>query len=427
VCNNAVGVNRRLFRTSSGADNPKRDYYDVLGVPKSADTKDIKKAYYTMAKKFHPDMNKNDPNAQKKFQEVSEAYEVLSDETKRKQYDTYGMTGQGFAGAAGAGGPFQGATYSRGFETFHSQMDPEELFRKIFGDAGFRMSGFSDFAESAFGFAPATEVTMTLTFEQAARGCDKEIQVNVADTCPRCLGNKAEPGTGKVPCHYCGGTGMETISTGPFMMRSTCRHCFGTRMIIKSPCVECTGKGQTIQRRRVVVPVPAGVEDGQTVRMPVGSKEIYITFRVEKSRTFRRDGADVHSDVVISLSQAILGGTIRVPGITEDVLLNVPAGTSSHMTIRLAGKGIPRTHSYGRGDHYLHVKIKIPTKLTSQQKALMLAFAETETGVDGTVAGVAQTKDGKQTIDDEDGVVEQLRRVIKDDVESSTQRGRNSE
>lgn len=387
------------FHTSSATRNPKRDYYEVLGIPKSASQKDIKKAYYQLAKKFHPDMNKNDPNAQKKFQEVSEAYEVLGDDAKRKQFDTYGMGGEQFAGSSG--GPFRGG--ARGFENFHSNVDPEELFRKIFGEEGFRMSGFSDFgefAESNFGFAPASEVSMNLTFQQAARGCNKEIELNVSDTCKRCNGEKAEPGTRKVRCHFCNGTGMETISTGPFIMRSTCRHCFGSCMLIKTPCVECQGKGKTVQRKRVNVPVPAGVEDGQTVRMPVGNKEIFITFRVEKSKTFRREGADVHSDIVVSLAQATLGGTIRVPGIYEDILLTIPAGTSSHTRIRLAGKGIPRSHSYGHGDHYVHVKVNVPGHLSSQQKALLLAYAETESNVDGTVNGITQTKDGK---DDKQG------------------------
>ncbi|ESN98977.1 hypothetical protein HELRODRAFT_185044 [Helobdella robusta] len=408
----------RSFRSSTNV-NAKRDYYEVLGVNKSSTQKDIKKAYYQLAKKFHPDMNKNDPDAQKKFQEVSEAYEVLSDEGKRKQYDTFGMGSENFSSAAGQQGPFRG-----GFENFHSSVDPEELFRKIFGEAGFRMSGFNnfgDFAESNFGFAPASEVIMNLTFQQAARGCNKEIDINVSDTCPRCAGQKVEPGTRKVKCHHCNGTGMETISTGPFIMQSTCRHCRGSRVLIKTPCVECQGAGKTIQRKHIAVPVPAGVEDGQTVRMPVGSKEIFITFKVEKSKTFRREGADIHSDVNVSLSQAVLGGTVKVPGIYENILLNIPAGTSSHTIIRLPGKGIPRSHSYGHGDHYVHVKINIPTHLTPQQKALVLSLAEMETGVDGTINGITQTKTGKVAIEDKDGYVEQIRQLLHSSLQKKQQ------
>ncbi|XP_046355095.2 protein tumorous imaginal discs, mitochondrial-like isoform X2 [Haliotis rufescens] len=368
----------------------KRDYYDVLGVDRSADAATIKKAYYQLAKKFHPDVSKNDPSAAGKFQEVSEAYEVLGDTSKRQQYDTFGM-----AGSEGNAGQRQSGFSSQGFENFHGSIDPEELFRNIFGNAGFRMSGFgnmNDFEESKFGFAPASEIMMDLTFQEAARGVNKDINVNVKDVCPKCSGKKAEPGTKPVKCHFCNGTGMETINTGPFMMRTTCRHCFGSRVLIKTPCTECNGKGSLIMRKRVTVPVPAGVENGQTVRMPVGRQEIFITFKVAKSRVFRRDAADVHSDVTVSLSQAILGGTLRIPGIYDDILLTIPNGTQSHERIRLPGKGISRVNSYGYGDHYVHIKIKIPTRLSAEQKALILAYAELEKGVEGTVDGVARTQ-----------------------------------
>lgn len=259
----------------------------MLGVSKKADAKAIKKAYYDLAKKYHPDVNKNDPNAAKKFQEVSEAYEVLSDDGKRRDYDSFGMGGMG--GGTGPGpGARSGFQNARGFENFHGTVDPEELFRTIFGQAGFKMGGqggfqdFNDFAESKYGFAPATEVMMDLTFQEAARGVNKDIRVNVKDTCGKCMGKKAEPGTKIVSCHHCNGTGTETISTGPFIMKSTCRVCHGARQIIKVPCTDCNGKGKIVMRKKVVVPVPAGVEDGQTVRMPVGKEEIFITFSVSK-------------------------------------------------------------------------------------------------------------------------------------------------
>ncbi|XP_025088835.1 protein tumorous imaginal discs, mitochondrial-like isoform X2 [Pomacea canaliculata] len=416
----------RYVHTSS--TNNKRDYYEVLGVSKNADQAAIKKAYYKLAKQFHPDMNKNDPNAAKKFQEVSEAYEVLSDDSRRQEYDTFGMSGANAsagAGAQGRGGFQQGF---QGFEHFHGTIDPEELFRRIFGDAGMGGMGgmggfgnFRDFEESKFGFAPASEMMMDLTFQEAARGVNKEVHINVKDTCPKCQGNKAEPGTKAVKCHQCNGTGMETISTGPFVMRSTCRACGGARMIIKTPCTECAGKGKIILKKKVVVPVPAGVEDGQTVRMPVGNQEVFITFKVAKSRHFRRDGADIHSDALITLSQAILGGTIRIPGIHGDILLTIPPGTQSHDRIRLQGKGITRVNSYGYGDHYVHIKIKVPVKLTPEQKALILAFAETDTLVDGTVNGVTQTQaaSGEKVTgerlsseDEEEGILAKIKRKL---------------
>lgn len=300
----------------------------------------------------------------------------MSDETKRKEYDTYGQTAEEM-GRQGGGFRPPGAGYGpQGFSQnwqYRSTIDPEELFRKIFGDAGFRSGGggFEDFSESQFGFGGAQEVVMNLTFAQAARGVNKDIDVNVVDTCLKCSGSRCEPGTKPGKCQYCNGTGMETISTGPFVMRSTCRYCSGSRMYIKFPCGECDGKGQTVQRKRVTVPVPAGIENGQTVRMNVGNKELFITFKVEQSRYFKRDGSDVHTDADISLSQALLGGSIRIQGVYEDQTIQIMPGTSSHHTVTLKSKGMKRVNSVGTGDHYVHIKIAIPKKLTDKQKALI--------------------------------------------------------
>lgn len=257
-----------------------KDYYQILGVAKNSAAKDIKKSYYQLAKKYHPDTNKDDPDANRKFQEVSEAYEVLSDETKRREYDTYGQTSEqmGRAGGAGPGHGPQG--FAQNWQ-FRSTVDPEELFRKIFGDSNAfgQQQGFDEFSDSQYGFGGAQEIIMNLTFAQAARGVNKDVNLNVVDTCPKCTGSRCEPGTKPARCQYCNGTGMETISTGPFVMRSTCRYCQGTRQFIKYPCTECDGKGQNVQRKKITVPVPAGVENGQTVRMSVGRKEVFITFK----------------------------------------------------------------------------------------------------------------------------------------------------
>ncbi|XP_047507835.1 protein tumorous imaginal discs, mitochondrial-like isoform X1 [Pieris napi] len=378
----------RLIHTSSSL-SARSDYYKVLGVAKNASAKDIKKAYYQLAKKYHPDANKSDPEAPKKFQEVSEAYEILSDESKRKQYDTYGTTSDQMGGMGGPGGN-DGFTHQWQYK---STIDPEELFRKIFGDAGFKSEAFSDFAESQFGFGAAQEVVVNLRFTEAARGVNKDINVNVVDTCPKCQGSRCELGTKAIKCTYCNGTGMETFSRGPFVMRSTCRHCHGTRMLIKYPCVECEGKGQSVQRKKITVPVPAGVEDGQTVRMSVGSNEMFVTFKVDPSSYFKRDGPDVHTDCTISVSQALLGGTVRIQGLYEDHTLQVVPGTSSHSTIRLSRKGMKRVSQHGYGDHYVHIKIQVPKTLSKKQKALMYAYAELEEDTPGQINGVSFDRD----------------------------------
>ncbi|CAG4961020.1 unnamed protein product [Colias eurytheme] len=385
---NEISSQHRLIHTTSSLD-ARADYYKVLGVSKNASAKDIKKAYYQLAKKYHPDANKSDPDAPKKFQEVSEAYEILSDENKRKQYDTYGTTSDQMGDMGGPGGT-DGFTHQWQYK---STIDPEELFRKIFGDAGFKSEAFGDFAESKFGYGAAQEVIINLRFTEAARGVNKDININVVDICPKCQGSRCELGTKAIKCTYCNGTGMETFSRGPFVMRSTCRHCHGTRMLIKFPCVECEGKGSSVQRKKITVPVPAGVEDGQTVRMSVGSNEIFVTFKVESSNYFRRDGPDVHTDCTISVSQAILGGTVRIQGLYEDHTLQIVPGTSSHSTIRLSRKGMKRVSQHGYGDHYVHIKIQVPKTLSDKQKALMYAFAELEEDTPGQIHGVSFDRD----------------------------------
>ncbi|KAJ8786602.1 hypothetical protein J1605_006091 [Eschrichtius robustus] len=380
-------------------------YCRALRAPFRLSTQPLTSFHVLLAKKYHPDTNKDDPKAKEKFSQLAEAYEVLSDEVKRKQYDTYGSAG--FDTGAGS----SGQSYWKGGPT----VDPEELFRKIFGE--FSSSSFGDFQSV---FHQPQEYIMELTFNQAAKGVNKEFTVNITDTCERCDGKGNEPGTKVQHCHYCGGSGMETINTGPFVMRSTCRRCGGRGSIVTSPCVVCRGAGEAKQKKKVVIPVPAvspslpalqlpdsdvapasqnrafayaipGVEDGQTVRMPVGKREIFITFRVQKSPVFQRDGADIHSNLFISIAQAILGGTARAQGLYETINVVIPPGTQSDQKIRMSGKGIPRINSYGYGDHYIHIKIRVPKRLTSRQQSLILSYAEDETDVEGTVNGVTNT------------------------------------
>ncbi|CAL8128985.1 unnamed protein product [Orchesella dallaii] len=406
----------REFHVTSG-HHQRKDYYAILGVPKNASLKDVKKAYYELAKKYHPDTNKA-PDAQKKFQDVSEAYEVLSDNGKRKEYDMWGQTSEqmGRSGGGGGGGFGQQQSWN-----FHSSIDPEELFRKIFGSSKF--SGFQggnpfenqeDFAESSFGYGAAQEIVMDLTFQEAARGVHKDVVLNVTDACPKCNGTKCELGSKPAKCLQCNGTGMETLTTGPFIMKSTCRQCKGTRVVIQHPCQECHGKGTTVQRKKVTVPVPAGVEDSQTVRMPVGKREVFITFRVQKSNYFRRDGADVHTETLISISQAVLGGSTGVQGIYENLTVEIPRGTSSHTRIRIRGRGIRKVNGIGVGDHYVHLKVKVPNVLSVKQEALIKAYAELETDTPGTVKGVIKTAGGTNRATEDTDLLRCIRGALED-------------
>ncbi|XP_031640281.1 protein tumorous imaginal discs, mitochondrial-like [Contarinia nasturtii] len=413
---------RAISTTSSLAA---KDYYKILGVSKNSSGKDIKKAYYQLAKKYHPDTNKDDPNASKKFQEVSEAYEILSDDTKRKEYDTFGTTTEQMNRNGGGGAGPTGQGFNQHWQ-YTSTINPEDLFNKIFGNRNFK-GDFDDFgfSDTKYGFGASQEVTMNLTFAQAARGVNKDVVLNVIDTCQKCQGSRCELGTKPTKCQYCNGSGMETVSTGPFIMRSTCRYCSGTGQFNKYPCVECDGKGQNVQRKKVTVPVPAGVENGQTVRMQVGRREVFITFKVEKSNYFRRDGADIHTDAEISLSQAILGGTIRIQGVYETQTIQIVPGTSSHTKICLTNKGMKRVNTYGNGDHYVHIKIAIPKNLSMEQKALIQAYAELEKDTPGTVFGITQKTDGsKESFSEPKDLTDKLREALKNkNVENSMNNG----
>jgi len=329
-----------------------KDYYAILGVPKNANGKDIKKAYYQLAKKYHPDTNKGEPTAMKNFQEVSEAYEVLSDDGKRAQYDSFGSSG-GSGSAQHGHDPFrdfQQAAQQGGFRKsgrqggvrweYQSNVNPEELFKNIFGEFNRARGGTRGFGNpfddifSNFQFRGGAEATCYLTFNQAAKGATKDVEVIEVDG-------------------------------------------FGSRV-----------------KRIVRVPVPAGIADGQTLRMSLGQgREVFITVKVEESDYFRREGYDIHTNANISLSQALLGGIIRLTGLHEDINLRIPPGTSSHTVMTLSGRGIKHMESYNMyGDHLVHLVIKMPTQLSQEQIEIIREFAYTENDTPGTVTGVDKSK-----------------------------------
>ncbi|CAB3402900.1 unnamed protein product [Caenorhabditis bovis] len=374
----ATGQSRNI---STSIPLLKEDYYKILGVDKKADAKAIKKAYFQLAKKYHPDINKT-KEAQSKFQEISEAYEVLSDDTKRQQYDAYGSAGPQAGGSPGGGGWHHAGN-----------VDVNEIFRRAFG--GGMGGGFSwdNFTDSSFGHSAAQEMIMDISFEEAVRGASKNVYVNVVEDCLKCHGTQVEPGFKKTTCPYCNGTGaVSQRLQGGFFYSASCTRCRGTGHYNKNPCHECEGQGQTVQRRQVTFNIPEGTDHGSSVRFNVGKNQIYVKFNVAPSTKFRREKDDIHVDVPISIAQAVLGGTVKVPGIKEDTYIHIPAGTSSHTKMRLTGKGVKRLHSHGYGDQYMHIKITVPKYLTAEQKALMLAWAATENIKNGTIKGLDEAK-----------------------------------
>jgi len=426
-------VLRRHFRTT--APHPAKDWYKILGVPRDADAKVIKQAYFKMAKKYHPDSHPNDKNAKERFQEIAEAYDVLSDDDKKREYDLSSDFFNPRSSKAGERGSFRGSFGG-------SNVEAEDLFDRVFGK-------YSEFAKDDFDYDPGQrsrgagaredfgslrEISISISFVEAARGVKKTVDLIYDETCSRCNGKRIEPNSRPIKCNHCSGSGVETISRGPFVLRQTCRHCHGTRTISKDPCHNCRGKGTATVKRAAEIQVPAGVEDGQTLRTQVDGKEFFLKFTVEKSKKFRRQGSDIHSDVAVSLSQAVLGGIVRVNGLYDDYRLNVPSGTQSHEYIVLKGKGMKRVHSSGYGDHYVHVKIKTPTKMTQEQEALLSAFAELEDDVEGTITGLTEvalksspSRTKRRVINDEAGYVAEIRRAIglRDDAEGADDVGRS--
>ena len=357
----------------------KRDYYEVLGVPKTASDDEIKSAYRKLAKKYHPDLNPGDKAAEEKFKEVGEAYEILSDKDKRARYDQFGHAGVDPNYGAGAGGGFGGG--------FGGGVDLGDLFGDLFG------GGFGGFGggRRANPNAPRKggdiRVSLVLSFMEAVHGCTKTVSVNRQDTCPECGGTGAAKGTSPETCPDCHGSGYVTVQQRtPFgVMQSSqpCSRCGGKGKIIKSPCSKCHGSGKTSSTKRVEVKVPAGIDDDQSMRLtglgdaglnggPSGDLIVIVTVRPDAM--FERDRFDVHVTVPVTYSQAVLGAEVVVPTIDGKISYNMPEGTQPDTIFRLRGKGIPNVNGRGRGDQFVKVKIEIPRNLTSEQKDILRRF-----------------------------------------------------
>ncbi|WP_195957189.1 molecular chaperone DnaJ [Enterococcus gallinarum] len=358
----------------------KRDYYEVLGLQKGASDDEIKKAYRKLSKKYHPDINK-EPDAEAKFKEISEAYEILSDPQKRAAYDQYGHAGTD---------PNYGGSYGGGFGGFNGG-----------GFSGGGFGGFEDIFESFFGGGGRTanpnaprqgadlQYAVDLSFEEAIFGVEKNIQYNREETCHTCGGNGAKPGTQPETCHKCHGSGTINVERqtplGRVMSRQTCDVCHGTGKEIKEPCTTCHGTGHEKKKHSVKVNVPAGVEDGQQMRLSgqgeAGSNggpygDLYVVFRVEESDIFDRDGSEIYYELPLNFVQAALGDEVNVPTVHGNVKLKIPAGTQTGTNFRLRGKGAPKLRGNGNGDQQVKVKLITPKNLNEEQKEALWAYAK---------------------------------------------------
>ncbi|MCI5876887.1 MAG: molecular chaperone DnaJ, partial [Lachnospiraceae bacterium] len=342
----------------------KRDYYEVLGVDRNADEATIKKAYRVLAKKYHPDANPGDKEAEKKFKEASEAYAVLSDAEKRKQYDQFGHAA--FDGSAGGG--------AGGFD--FSGMDMGDIFGDIFGDF-FGGGSRSRRANNGPMKGANIRTSIRITFEEAVFGCEKEIELVLKDECKTCHGSGAKPGTSKETCPKCGGKGKVVYSQqslfGMVQNVQSCPDCNGTGQIIKEKCPDCRGTGYIASKKKIQVSIPAGIDDGQSVRIrekgepgvnggPRG--DLLVEVVVSRHPIFQRQDMNIYSTAPISFAQAALGGEVRINTVDGDVLYEVKPGTQTDTKIRLKGKGVPSLRNKAvRGDQYVTLVVQVPTGL----------------------------------------------------------------
>lgn len=353
----------------------KRDYYEVLGISRDAGEEEIKKAYRRLARQYHPDVNKNDPQAETKFKEIGEAYHVLSDPKKRAAYDQFGHSASeaNFGGEQGFGG-----FGDFGFDIFGDIFD-------MFGGGGGRRrrAGPEKGAD--------LRVDLEIDFKEAVFGCTTTVTIPRVEVCPVCHGNKAKPGTAIKTCPRCHGSGqvqyVQNTAFGRFSTVRTCEQCHGEGKTVETPCPECAGRGQVRRRRKIEVKIPAGVDNGFRLRVPgegeAGrrggpSGDLYVFLSVRPDSVFKRQGDNVFIEQPISFIQATLGGTVEAPTLDGPAAeVRIPEGTQTGTVFRLRGKGIPRLQGHGRGDQMVRVKVQVPTKVNAVQRQALYRLAET--------------------------------------------------
>ena len=357
----------------------KRDYYEVLGVDKNADEAALKKAYRALAKKYHPDVNPGDAEAEKKFKEASEAYAVLSDAEKRRQYDQFGHSA--FDGGAGGAGGFGGFDFSGA--------DFSDIFGDIFGD--FFGGGSSRRGRANNGPMQGANIRkgIRITFEEAVFGCEKELEVVLKETCTTCNGSGAKPGTSPETCPKCGGRGQVVYTQqslfGMVQNVQTCPQCNGSGKIVKDKCSDCSGTGYKSVKKKIAVTIPAGIDNGQSIRIREkgepgingGPRDLLVEVTVSRHPIFGRQDMHIFSTAPISFAQAALGGDVRIKTVDGDVLYTVAPGTKTDTKVRLKGKGVPSLRDKKvRGDHYVTLVIQTPENLNSEAKELLRKFDE---------------------------------------------------
>jgi molecular chaperone DnaJ len=346
----------------------KVDYYEFLGIQRDCNDQELKTAYRRLAMQYHPDRNPNNPSAEEKFKQASEAYQVLSDPQKRAVYDRYGH-----AGLNGQGGP--------GFEGF-SSADIGDIFGDFFGEM-FNMGGSRRGTRAQRG--RDVQYELHLEFQEAVFGKETEVQIRRAEVCGECRGTGAASGRGPVSCHQCGGRGQVRYQQGFFSIARTCSACNGSGQVITDPCPSCKSEGRVERRHTVSVNVPAGVEDGTRIRYqgegdtgrfggPNG--DLYVVLSVAAHEFFERDGSDLHCVVFVSFPQVTLGAEIEVPALEGTNTLKIPEGTQSGKEFRLRGKGVPHLNDHGRGDLIVQVVVQTPKKLTKAQRELIQQLGE---------------------------------------------------